>query len=138
MTSDPPTTPSFRISSSPGFAQWLATVQVSLAFSTYQVGKLFFIGRRDAEHLSIFERTFDRCLGLWSDSQSIWLASAFQLWRLENVLDAGQTTEDDYDRLFVPRWSYTTGEIDVHDLAVNGRGHPILRKYAVQLSGRTV
>ncbi len=88
MTSDSTTTsPSFRISSSPGFAPWLATVQVSLAFSTYQVGKLFLIGRRDAEHLSIFERT--------------------------------------YDRLFVPRWSYTTGDIDVHDVALDGQGHPL-------------
>jgi len=116
---------SFRVSSSPGFAQWLASRQISLAFSTYQVGKLFFIGRRDAEHLSIFERTFDRCLGFWSDAQTIWLASAFQLWRLENVLKAGQTTEDHYDRLFVPRWSYTTGDIDVHDVAVDRQGQPL-------------
>ncbi len=126
MTSESTTTaPTFRVSSSPGFAPWLATVQVSLAFSTYQAGKLFPIGRRDAEHLSIFERTFDRCLGRWSDSQTIWLASAFQLWRLENVLEAGQTTEDHYDRLFVPRWSYTTGDIDVHDVTLDGQGHPL-------------
>lgn len=116
---------SFRILASPGFSQWLVDRQASLAFSTYQIGKLFLVGTKGDGRLSIFERTFDRCLGLWTDTQSLWLASAFQLWRLENALEPGTTTDDGYDRLFVPRCAYTTGEIDIHDVAVGAQKQPV-------------
>lgn len=103
---------------SPGFPAWLQEVDASLAFSTYQLGKLFFVGRKHDGQLSVFERTFNRCLGLWSDATTLWLASAFQLWRLENVLSPGEQTEDGYDALFVPRFAHTTGDVDVHDMIV--------------------
>ena len=115
-------TMSFQILASPGFANWMRSVKTSLAFSTYQLGKLFLIGTRDGVRLSVFERTFDRCMGLWSDSQTLWLASAFQLWRLENVLADGVWTSDGYDRLFVPMAAHTTGDIDVHDIALDHQG----------------
>lgn len=111
----------FQILASPGFPAWLRLVNISLAFSTYQLGKLFLIGTRDGVRLSVFERTFDRCMGLWSDSQTLWLASAFQLWRLENVLDEGVLTSDGYDRLFVPMAAQTTSDIDVHDIALDNQ-----------------
>ncbi|MBN01537.1 MAG: TIGR03032 family protein [Planctomycetaceae bacterium] len=111
--------PKYQIFSSPGFASWLRRSPISLAFSTYQIGKLFFVGTKSEDRLSVFERTFNRVMGLWSDTQTFWLASAFQLWRLDNVLDEGATTEDGYDRLFVPSLASTTGDIDAHDVAVN-------------------
>ena len=113
---------SFRILASPGLSGWLAERRVSLAFSTYQMGKLFFVGHRPDGRLSVFERTFNRCLGLWSDTQSLWLASAYQLWRLENVLADDGVTSDGYDRLYVPRVAYTTGDVDAHDLIVDETG----------------
>jgi uncharacterized protein (TIGR03032 family) len=115
----------FRILTSPGFADWLESVQTSLAFSTYQMGKLFFVGRKENQTISIFERTFNRCLGLWSNTQSLWLASAFQLWRLENVLAPGQLTDDGYDALYVPQQAHTTGDVDVHDLCVEASGRVV-------------
>jgi len=103
------------------FSGWLAGERISLAVSTYQSGKLFLIGRKQGDRLSVFERTFNRCMGLWSDGQTIYLASVFQVWRLENALRPGQTDRG-YDRLYVPRVGYTTGDIDVHDMAVDGEG----------------
>src|SRR4051812_1966118 len=47
---------------------WLAEQRVSVAFTTYQAGKLFFVGRKPNEQLSVFERTFNRCLGLCASS----------------------------------------------------------------------
>ena len=110
-----------EIFSSRNFPGWLAEQQVSLGFSTYQAGKLFLIGLKSPDRLSIFERTFDRCMGLYTDGQTLWLASAYQLWRLENVLRPGEQDEG-YDRLFVPRVGYVTGDVDVHDVAVEGDG----------------
>lgn len=113
---------SFRIMASPGFGKWLGEINSSLAFSTYQLGKLFFIGSKPDGRLSVFERTFNRCLGLWSDAETLWLASAFQLWRLENVLTDGKTTRDGYDQLYVPREAYTTGDLDIHDVVQQSDG----------------
>jgi uncharacterized protein (TIGR03032 family) len=112
----------FQVLVSRNFPQWLADERLSLAFTTYQTGKVFFIGLSAPDRLSIFERTFNRAMGLWSNGQTLWLASAFQLWRFENALAQGESTEE-YDRLYVPRVGYTTGDIDVHDVAVDGEGH---------------
>jgi uncharacterized protein (TIGR03032 family) len=111
----------FKVSCSRHFAGWLEQEGVSLTFSTYQTGELFLIGRNPTGELSIFERRFDRCMGLWTNGQTLWLASRYQLWRLENTLDEGQT-EDGYDRLFVPQVGYTTGDVDVHDMTVDAEG----------------
>ena len=43
---------------------WLAEQRISLAFTTYQTGKLFFVGRKPDQAISVFERTFNHCMGL--------------------------------------------------------------------------
>ncbi len=115
---------SLEISASRQFSSWLAEQQLSLAFTTYQAVKLFLVGTKSPGRLGIFERTFNRCMGLWSDGQTIWMSSQFQLWRFENILDPGETQEG-FDRLYVPRVGYTTGDIDVHDVAVDADGQVV-------------
>src|SRR4051812_41755336 len=65
--------PQLEVTASRQFNSWLAEQRLSLAFTTYQAGKLFLIGLQPDGRLSIFERTFNRCLGLWSDGQTMWL-----------------------------------------------------------------
>jgi uncharacterized protein (TIGR03032 family) len=112
--------PQLEISGSRNFTSWLREQRLSLAFSTYQTGKLFLIGAKPDGRLSVFERTFERCMGLCAgaDAQTLWMSSVFQLWRFENALPAGQTAPDGYDRLYVPQCGYTTGDIDAHDIAL--------------------
>ncbi len=62
---------------------------------------VFFSGGNAAGTLSVFERTFNRCMGLFGDGQTLWMSSQFQLWRFENVLRPGELHEG-YDRLFRP------------------------------------
>lgn len=106
------------------FSAWLAEQNVSLAFTTYQYGKLFLVGRKNTDGFSVFERTFNRCMGLWSDGQTIWMNSAHQLWQLENTLRPGHLYES-YDALYVPRVGFTTGDVDMHDLAVECSGRVV-------------
>ena len=47
-----------EITASRQFPEWLAEHKVSLAFTTYQSGKLFLIGLKETGRLSVFERTF--------------------------------------------------------------------------------
>jgi len=116
--------PRLEVLSSRGFSAFIAELGASLAFTTYQAGKLFFLGATAEGRLSLFERTFPRCMGLCADGDALWLATLFQIWRLDNALPAGQRHEG-YDRLYVPRVAYTTGDVDVHDLAVDRRGRLI-------------
>ena len=74
--------------------------------------------------LSVFERTFDRCMGLGVHNGQIWMSSLFQLWRFENYLDPG-VTSNGYDAMFVPVAGHTTGDIDIHDIHVRADGTPI-------------
>jgi len=116
--------PRLQLLSSRHFPSWLASHGISLAFTTYQSGKLFLIGLQPDMRLSVFERTFNRCLGLWSDGQTLWMSSLYQLWRFENVLDSGQSANG-YDRLYVPKVGYVTGDLDIHDVSVDAAGRPV-------------
>ena len=111
--------PAFDLTSSRQFAEWLAERRTSLAFTTYQAGKVFFIGLQANGRLSIFERTLNRCMGMVAAGDSLYISTLYQLWRFENALQPGQAAEG-YDRLYVPQVGYVTGDLDIHDLAVDG------------------
>jgi uncharacterized protein (TIGR03032 family) len=111
------TAPKLELNASRQFTAWLFEQHLSLTFSTYQGGKIFFIGLQPSGKLSVFERSFERCMGLHATENTIWLSSLYQLWRLENLLEPGQQ-QDGYDCLYVPQMSYITGDLDIHDLAV--------------------
>lgn len=117
----PATPPALEIIASRQFNPWLAQQGVSLAFTTYQTGKLFLIGLQPDGRLSVFERTFNRAMGLWANSDSLYMSSLYQLWRFENALEPGQV-QNGYDRLYVPQVGYITGDIDIHDIAIDASG----------------
>lgn len=80
-------TPSLEINASRQFTSWLAEQNISIAFTTYQAGKLFFIGLQPHGQLEVFQRTFERCMGLYADNSSLYMSTLYQLWRFENVLE---------------------------------------------------
>jgi uncharacterized protein (TIGR03032 family) len=53
--------------------------------------------------------------------ESLYVSTLWQLWRFENVLEPGQV-RDDHDRLYLPQVGYVTGDLDVHDIAVQADG----------------
>ena len=73
--------PQLQIIASPHFTSWLDGEKLSLAFTTYQSGKLFLVGIKENGRLSIFERTFNRAMGLCGDAQTLYLTTLYQLWR---------------------------------------------------------
>jgi uncharacterized protein (TIGR03032 family) len=108
-----------EIAASRQFVSWLASINASLAFTTYRAGKVFLIGCQTDGRLSIFERTFNRCMGLCVAENGFYMSSLFQLWRFANILDPGQAYNG-YDRAYVPIVGYTTGDLDIHDMALDG------------------
>ncbi len=124
---DPARQPQLALTASRGLIGWMADQRVSFAFTTYQAGKMFMVGVQPDGRLSIFERTFNRCMGLHADAdaQTLWMTSLYQLWRFENYVPAGGATADGYDRLYVPTLGHTTGDVDIHDLHVRADGSPV-------------
>jgi uncharacterized protein (TIGR03032 family) len=124
MTSPAPE--KFAITTSRGFEAWLSRMGGSLAFTTYQAGKVFLLGLKPDGRLSVFERTFPRCMGLGvsHDGRSLLLATHYQLFRFDNAVTAG-TTPDGHDALYVPRLAWITGDLDMHDVAFGPDQKPI-------------
>ncbi len=124
MSTDPseaPITPTLEISTSRQLLSWLIEQKISIALTTYQIVKLYFIGLKLDNALSVFERSFNRCMGLCTTSNGLYMSSLYQVWRFENVFEVGQQ-QDGYDRLYVPQLGYTTGDLDIHDMAVDRNG----------------
>ena len=131
------------ISTSRGFADFLATNRLSLALTSYQTGQLMLIGALLDGQLSVFQRNFVRAMGLWATPQRLFLATIAQIWRLENVLGPGQLATQQkihYERLYVPRMSHTTGDVDAHELAVDGKDRLVFvnTKYSCLATAHTV
>ncbi|VEP16484.1 conserved hypothetical protein [Hyella patelloides LEGE 07179] len=72
----------------------------------------------------IINCSFSNALYVTPDSQRLDLASRYQLWQLDNVLGPGQL-HNHYDQLYIPRIVYTTGYLDIHELAVDSQGRII-------------
>ncbi len=112
-----PNSPALEITASRQFTPWLYEQNLSLVFTTYQAGKVFFIGLQPDGKLSVFERTFNRCMGLYAEGNSLYMSSLYQLWRFENALEPGQI-HNGYDALYLPQVGYITGDLDIHDIGL--------------------
>ena len=117
----------FALTSSRHFAAWLAASGGSLAFTTYQAGKLFLLGTRPDGRLSVFERSFARCMGIATsnDGRSLALATQHQIHRFDNVLPPGQLSPEQYDAIYAPHAAWVTGAVDAHDVGFGADGRPL-------------
>jgi len=110
-----------NISCTRGLADWLSRNNVSLAFTSYQTGRLYLVGVDSEKRVSFHERHLARAMGLWADPQRLVVSTLFQIWRFENVLGPDQPANSP-DRHYVPRVAHTTGDLDIHDIGVMADG----------------
>lgn len=123
-TSDPTASSGLEISASRNFTDWLQSENISLAFTTYQTSRLLLLGVSPEGKLSGFERLFNRAMGLYTTTDRLYMSSKYQLWQMDNVLLPEQLYNG-YDKLYVPRIGYTTGDLDIHDIAIDESGRII-------------
>src|SRR6188768_444041 len=96
-------TPRFEITTSRQFVSWLAGSGGSLAFTTYQSGKVFLIGSNGGTgRLSVFERTLDRPMGMVADGARLAIAAMNQITTFVDAAE-GSPTADGYDAVYVPQ-----------------------------------
>lgn len=115
--------PTVRVSR--GLAAWLTANQTSFACSSYQTGRLFLVGVHPNGNVSVHQQPFARVMGLWWTPNQLHLASRVQFWRLENILAPGELADDQFDVVLVARSGHITGNIDLHEVAIDGEGRAV-------------
>lgn len=107
------------------FAQWLAAADCSLAITTYQAGKLLFIGW-DGQRPTLNARHFPRAMGIDCHEGALALAtdSEIRLFQQAPLLtdDLLPDQPGRYDALYLERAIFHTGDVFSHDLAFTDDG----------------
>lgn len=115
-----------NITTSRNFPDWLQGTGGSLAFTTYQAGKVILLGMDTSGRLSAVLRDFPRCMGLAasSDGHTLMMATLAQIYRLDNVVPKGQR-QGKHDAIYAPHLNWVTGDLDAHDIGIGANGRPI-------------
>src|SRR5206468_637432 len=114
-----------QISVSRGFGNWLTRSRCSLAFTSYQTGQLFLVGRLPSGQVSFHQQNYVRAMGVHATPARLYVGSLFQVWRLENGVAPHARAKENFDRLYVPCTAQTTGDVDVHDLSADRPGRVV-------------
>jgi uncharacterized protein (TIGR03032 family) len=109
-------------SCSPGLTAWMRRNQVSIAFTSYQSGRLYLLGSDPTGRLSFHERIYQRAMGVVGNGQRLFMGGLYQIWRFENILSTGQLANEMFDKCYVPRNAQFTGAIDIHELGIRKDG----------------
>lgn len=101
------------------FAGWLAQSGGSLAITTYQAGKVVLVGW-DGRQVTVLLRHFDKPMGLATLGSQVALASRHEITLFADApllaQDYLENQRGVYDGLYLPRASYWTGDLNVHDV----------------------
>ena len=113
-----PTTSPLRYVHSVGLPHLLERLASTLLVTTYQAGKLALF-RASNGRLSMLPRTFEKAMGLAVSKTRIAIGTQYQIWILEDNTDLAQQIEPtvSHDACYLPRQSYVTGNIHVHEMA---------------------
>ena len=116
-----------RVAISDSFQAWMSRCGGALAVTTYQAGKVAMLGWDErAGQVTLLLRQFNKPLGLAVRGPSIALATRHEVTLFADApLLAHDYLENQpgrYDALYLPRATYHTGDVNVHDVAFAGDG----------------
>ncbi len=111
----------FSCTYSPQLPELLLHLNCTICITTYQAGKLVFLSAKDENSLVQLPRTFNKPMGIAEDSEKDKLALACKdeviVFRNSSSLATHYPkASNKYDALYMPRMSYHTGGLDIHDL----------------------
>jgi uncharacterized protein (TIGR03032 family) len=112
----------YQYAFSSGLEGWLAQENTSLLL-TMNGKNVFALGRKPNGQITLDDYDCEHAFALaTANSQSVYLFTRYQIWRMENALPPGQLTDSGQDRLFVPKSAHTVGRLGIPDLALDGAG----------------
>lgn len=122
QTSPPPP---FSYTYSPNLPEILQGLRCSLAVSTYQTGKVVLFSPKDNDSLVQLPRNFPRPMGMAVKSNVLAIALKSEILITANAPGLAKDYPANpgvYDSFYVPRTSFYTGSLDLHDLAWTDKG----------------
>ncbi|MFH1121009.1 MAG: TIGR03032 family protein [Bacteroidota bacterium] len=115
----------FQISYDKAVAELLVELKAVIAISTYQAGKVIFIGAENETSLFQIPVSFKKPMGiaLLDNKMAIATIDEIQIFSDSKVLAKQfQSSTHIYDSLYLPRATYYCGETDLHDLSFGNGG----------------
>ena len=111
--------PPFSCTYAPNIPELLQQMNISLAISTYQAGKVILISPKNRDELIQLPRNFQKPMGIAVKGNKMAIATLDEVVILAN--DARLATgypkqPKTYDAFYLPRMAYFTGQMDMHDL----------------------
>ncbi|MDB5297320.1 MAG: repeat-containing protein [Phycisphaerales bacterium] len=105
------------------FPDLLRQLNVSLVVTTYQAGKVVLI-RAEGDHLNAHFRPFERPMGMAYDKGRLVIGAGMQVWEFFDVPAVAPKAEPvgRHDACFLPRRCHFTGDVDVHEIALDAAG----------------
>lgn len=110
---------------SPQVPELLSTLNATLVLSTYQAGKLVLISALNDQKLNVLPRTFQKAMGISIHGHKMAVATKDEIIKLVNVPQLATHYPNQpgkYTSLYVPRATYYTGQVDMHDLDFGEEG----------------
>jgi uncharacterized protein (TIGR03032 family) len=106
-----------------GFVEWLAQSGGSVAVSTYQAGKLLLMGW-DGRQVTLLMRHYEKPMGLdVSDTRMVIATRNSVTVHANDPLLAHDYLEPGrYDALYLPRTTWHTADLNIHDIAFGNDG----------------
>lgn len=109
----------FSCAYTPNIPELLLHLNCSIAISTYQAGKVVFISPKNENQLIQLPRTFQKAMGIALEGNKMAIAckdEVIVLANSKNLATFYPKKPNTYDAMFMPRSTYFTGALDVHDL----------------------
>ncbi|MGH9649485.1 MAG: TIGR03032 family protein, partial [Terriglobales bacterium] len=95
----------------------LEQLQISLAVSTYQAGKVILV-RADGATLNTHFRSFGKPMGIAADRSRLTIGGTNTVWYYRNLPAVAPKLEPRgrHDACYLPRRIHVTGDIDIHEM----------------------
>src|SRR6185437_17063875 len=117
--------PPFTCTFSPNIPELLYQLNCTLALTTYQAHKVVLLSAVNTENLVQLPRNFEKAMGMAVEGERIAIASKNEVTILANspsTAIAFPPSPNKYDSLYLPRATYYTGALDLHDMAWGKEG----------------
>ena len=115
----------FSLTYSPNLPELLLQLDCSLAISTYQAGKVVFLSPKDENNLVQLPRNFHKAMGISFHEDKMLVATKSEVIVLKDSPQLAAhypRKPQTYDALYMPRATYHTGVVDIHDIEFGGDG----------------
>jgi uncharacterized protein (TIGR03032 family) len=109
----------------PDFVRVLHELRSSIAISTYQAGKIIFLSPKNDRELIQFPRSFRKPMGIAMSEQKLAIATQNEVVVYSDSPGQAKAYPKKpgvYDRIYIPRATYYTGELDIHDIHFTANG----------------